>query len=378
MTGHAIRTTQAPAGSTKKRGRLADGREILYFDECDHAVHADDKRSLDSASTSSVMRRDNVLGEWVTIASHRQDRTHLPIEAECPLCPSTPDHQTEIPSADYDVVVFENRFPAFSTPSAPTDGGSPSEESSERLFEHRPGSGRCEVICFTSQHSLSFSQLPPSRVQTVLNAWIDRSVELTTLPNVEQVFCFENRGEETGVTLSHPHGQIYAYPFVTPRTQRMLENARGYQRTTSRNLFADLLEAEIECGDRIVIRGRHWTAFVPFAARWPLEVHLYPNRQMAVLSDLSADEQEEFSSIYPALLRRMEGAFGFPLPYIAAWHQAPTHVDRELPYLHLQITSIRRAPGKLKYLAGSEAAMGAFINDVLPEEAARLLREARA
>ena len=113
MTGHAIRTTQAPAGSTKKRGRLADGREILYFDECDHAVHADDKRSLDSASTSSVMRRDNVLGEWVTIASHRQDRTHLPIEAECPLCPSTPDHQTEIPSADYDVVVFENRFPAL-------------------------------------------------------------------------------------------------------------------------------------------------------------------------------------------------------------------------------------------------------------------------
>jgi UDPglucose--hexose-1-phosphate uridylyltransferase len=347
--------------------RLADGREIIYFDERDDAVRVlDDPRDLPPAETASEVRYDPLLDEWVAIASHRQTRTHLPPADECPLCPSTGGRQTEVPSPDYDVVVFENRFPSFAPgPVVPPTGG------------RGPGIGRCEVVCFTSDHSASFASLSPSRVRTVLEAWADRTVALGEVPGVEQVFCFENRGEEIGVTLAHPHGQIYGYPFVTPRTATMLDNARRHRQRTWRNLFADVLAAEVADGRRILHRGAHWTAFVPAAARWPFEVHLYPNRRVPDLPALSEDERAEFTDVYPDLLRRFDGVFDRPMPYIAAWHQAPVRADRDLAYLHLELFSIRRSPTKLKYLAGSESGMGVFVNDIPPERAAEMLREAR-
>jgi UDPglucose--hexose-1-phosphate uridylyltransferase len=158
----------------------------------------------------------------------------------------------------------------------------------------------------------------------------------------------------------------------------MMDTARAYRERTWRNLFADLLAEELRSGTRIVARAEHWTAFVPFAARWPLEVHLYPNRQVTSLPELGEAERAGFCDIYLDVLRRMASLYDSPIPYISAWHQAPVRIDRELGYLHLQVHSAQRAPGKLKYLAGSEAAMGAFINDILPEETARTLRQARA
>jgi len=193
---------------------------------------------------------------------------------------------------------------------------------------------------------------------------------------VEQVFCFENRGTEIGVTLSHPHGQIYAYPFLPQATKQMLTAARAHRGRTWRNLFAELLAAEHDSGERIVVSGEHWTAFVPYAARWPLEVHLYPHRQVPDLPSLTEVERAELAEAYLDVLRRMEAVFDDTLPYVAAWHQAPVRIDRDLAYLHLQVFSIRRAPGKLKYLAGSESAMGAFLNDISPETAAKMLRDA--
>jgi UDPglucose--hexose-1-phosphate uridylyltransferase len=353
--------------------RLADGREIIYFDEADDAVRVlHDPRTLPVTATASEIRYDAVLDEWVGMASHRQGRTHLPPTRECPLCPSTPERQTEIPSPTYDVVVFENRFPSFaqSVPDVPDTvdaGGS--------LFRRQRGVGRCEVVCFTSNHDSSFGQLSPERVRLVLEAWVDRTLELSRLPHVEQVFCFENRGREIGVTLSHPHGQIYAYPFVTPRTRRMLDTARSHRERTWRNLFADVLEEERRAGTRVVAESEYWTAFVPAAARWPVEVHLYPQRHVVDLVALSDDERDGFALIYLDVLRRLDALFGVPLPYIAAWHQAPVRSDRDLAYLHLQVFSIRRAVDKLKYLAGSESGMGAFVTDVLPEDMARRLRE---
>ena len=359
--------------------RLADGRELIYYDESDSAVRdQEDRRDLPQAATLSTVRYDVALNEWVAMASHRQDRTYLPPADECPLDPSTPDRLTEIPAPDYDVVVFENRFPTFSSTAADGETTGPGVPGLEQgLFNQWPGVGRCEVVCFTSDHDAPVSALSPKRMRTVVDAWADRTEELSRLPFIEQVFCFENRGKEIGVTLSHPHGQIYGYPFVTPRTRQMLESARTYRGRTGRNLFADILSSEVTAAERIVARTAHWTAFVPYAARWPLEVHVYPNRQVPSIVDLSDAERDEFAPLYLELLRRMEAAYGFPLPYISAWHQAPVRTDRDLSYLHLQVFSIRRAPGKLKYLAGSESGMGAFVNDVLPENAARALREAK-
>jgi UDPglucose--hexose-1-phosphate uridylyltransferase len=266
-------------------------------------------------------------------------------------------------------VVFQNRFPSFAGAKGSTAGEAPDG------MTEGPAVGRCEVVCFTSDHDSSFSALTPGRVRTVLEAWIDRTRALSALPTVAQVFCFENRGQEIGVTLSHPHGQVYGYPFVTPRTARMLAAAGRHRETTGRNLFADVLSAELAAGDRVVARSRHWTAFVPFAARWPVEVHLYPDIQVARLPALAEEARYDFADLYLEVLHRLEAVHGTDLPYISAWHQAPVRAGEDLG-LHLEVSSPRRAPGKLKFLAGSESAMGAFINDIAPEAAARALREA--
>jgi UDPglucose--hexose-1-phosphate uridylyltransferase len=370
--------------------RMADGRQLIYFDETDDAVRdAVDRRDLPPLSPASRMRYDPLTDEWITIASHRQTRTFLPPADECPLCPSTPDRLTEIPDSSYDVVVFENRFPSFSeregSASGPPDGppdrvqGVNDGEMLPGLNPVRAAQGRCEVVCFTSDHNASFGSLSPQRVHTVLEVLADRTATLATIPGVEQVFCFENRGVEIGVTLHHPHGQIYAYPFVAPRTRTMLAAARRHaQSTGGRNLFADVLAGVRANGDRVVTANEHWTAFVPAAARWPFEVLIAPHRQVADLPGLSDAEALAFGPVYLDVLRRFDGLFDAPMPYISAWHQAPVRTDRDLAYLHLQLFSVRRAPGKLKYLAGSESAMGAFVNDVVPEEAARMLRYAGA
>jgi UDPglucose--hexose-1-phosphate uridylyltransferase len=365
-------SSQAAQSVKKTESRLADGREIIYFDESADVVRSiPDIRDLPAFRPLPTARYDARLDEWVGMSDHRQDRTYLPSANQCPLCPSTAERATEIPATSYDVVVFENRFPAFAAPPAGLDPGGEGDRKRERS-----GEGRCEVVCFTANHDSSFSALTPQRVGTVIEAWSDRTSTLSALPHVEQVFCFENRGTEIGVTLSHPHGQIYAYPFLPPATKQMLTAARAHRGRTWRNLFADLLAAEQDSGERIVVSGEHWTAFVPYAARWPLEVHLYPHRQVPDLPSLTDAERAELAEAYLDVLRRMEAVFDDTLPYVAAWHQAPVRIDRDLAYLHLQVFSIRRAPGKLKYLAGSESAAGAFLNDLSPETAAKMLRDA--
>jgi UDPglucose--hexose-1-phosphate uridylyltransferase len=251
----------------------------------------------------------------------------------------------------------------------------------EPLWPTLPAFGRCEVLCFTSEHGSTFADLTASRARTVVEAWVDRTRELGGIDGVEQVFCFENRGAEIGVTLSHPHGQIYAYPWVTPRTERILALAEQHRERTGGNLLADVLAAERRSGERVVLVGRHWTAYVPAAARWPVEVHLAPHRDVPDLPALDDDERDELAQVYLDLLRRLDRFYVGPdgasvrLPYIAGWHQAPVHTGRDLARLHLQLTSVLRAPGKLKYLAGSESGMGAWVNDATPEQIAARLRE---
>jgi UDPglucose--hexose-1-phosphate uridylyltransferase len=333
----------------KTASRLADGREIRYFDESADAAprRAVDTRDLPPARSHVEVRRDPLTGDRVGIAAHRQSRTLHPPPDACPLCPSTPGRATEIPEGDYDVVVFQNRFPAVE---------------------------RAEVLVFTAEHGASFAELPAERVRTVADVWADRTAALAELPGVAHVFPFENRGAEIGVTLHHPHGQIYGYPFVPPRVERELALARRYLAERGRPVMADVLAAERGSGERVVDESRHWTAFVPAAARWPVEVHLVPHRQVPDLPALDEAERDDFAELYPRLLRRLDALYQRPLPYVAAWHQAPAHRDAELAWLRLELFSVRRAADKLKYLAGSESGMGVWINDIVPEEMAERLR----
>jgi UDPglucose--hexose-1-phosphate uridylyltransferase len=361
----------------RTQARMADGRDLFYFDEHEGANRDyPDTRDLPSVQHGSTMRFDVLTGEWVTIAAHRMDRTFMPPADECPLCPTGRGTEpSEIPAPDYDVVVFENRFPSF-TQVPPPDV--PPEVDGNSLWPQRPAVGRCEVVCFTSDHSASFADLPLSRVRTVIEAWADRTAELSAMPGVEQVFPFENRGKEIGVTLQHPHGQIYAFPFVTPRTAQLITRAGSHRQRTGRDLMSDVLDAERKSGARVILDGEQWTAFVPAAARWPMEAHLVPHRAVPDIAALDDAEREELAVMYRDLLRRLDRSFGelAELPYIAGWHQAPVHTGRDLTRLHLQLFSLRRAPGKLKYLAGVESGMAAWLNDASPEQIAQRLRDA--
>jgi UDPglucose--hexose-1-phosphate uridylyltransferase len=358
--------------------RLADDREIVYFDDTPEAParHAPDTRDLPPQESSSEIRLDPLTGEWVAMAAHRQTRTYKPPAETCPLCPSGPGRPTEIPESSYDVVVFENRFPSFSHTVHDFGGHGLSTADGIELVPRAPGLGRCEVVCFTSDHNSSFGELTVPRIRTVVDVWADRTEAMSKLPYVAQVFPFENRGEEIGVTLTHPHGQIYGYPFITPRTERMLEVASSYMDKHGRPVMGDVLAAEREAGTRVIETSEHWTAFVPTAARWPVEVHVVPHRQVPDMPALTDEERDDFASLYSRVLKHLDSLYGRPLPYIAAWHQAPVREGRDLAWLHLEVFSILRTKDKLKYLAGSESGMAVWINDVTPEAVAERLRNA--
>jgi UDPglucose--hexose-1-phosphate uridylyltransferase len=368
-------------GITKRSTTLADGRELIYFDDAETTLAPErlpDARVLDPRPATATMRQDVLTGEWISIASARQNRVFLPPADQDPLAPASASNPSEIPDV-YDVAVFENRSPSFGPSLARGDAGSESAEASDialdelraiGLERQRPSVGRCEVVCFSPEHEGSFGSLTPARARTVIEAWADRTAALSALPGVEQVFPFENRGEAIGVTLQHPHGQIYSYPYITPRTTLTL---RAVEEVGS-DLFERILDSE-RASERVVLAGEHWTAYVPFAARWPIEVHMLPHRHTPDFAGTTADERDELATLYLRLLRGIDALYDTPTPYIAAWHQAPVNRGRDAIRLSLQLTSPRRAASKLKYLAGSEAAMGAWIGDVTPEQSAAFIRE---
>jgi UDPglucose--hexose-1-phosphate uridylyltransferase len=351
----------------RRAAQLADGRDLFYFDDADTALGPErrlDERRLDPRPATATMRQDVLTGDWISIAATRQNRVFLPPAEADPLAPQAPGNPSEIPDR-YDVAVFENRSPSF----GPEYGVADVE--GVGFDRTAPSFGRCEVVCFSPETTGSLATQTESRVRTVVEAWADRTAALSAIEGVQQVFPFENRGEAIGVTLHHPHGQIYAYPYVTPRMQRTLAAAEA----VGGDLFGQVLERE-HAGERVVLAGEHWTAFVPFAARWPLEVHLLPHRHVPDLAATNGSERDELAALYRRLLRGIDALYDTPTPYIAGWHQAPVRAGRDRIRLHLELTSPRRAADRLKYLAGSEAAMGAWIGDVVPEEQARLIRKA--
>ncbi|HEX6548104.1 MAG TPA: galactose-1-phosphate uridylyltransferase [Candidatus Dormibacteraeota bacterium] len=300
----------------------------------------------------SELRWHPLLRQWVTVAPWRQDRTYHPPADLCPLCPTRPGGlQTEIPEPDYHIAVFENRFPSYTG-----------------------DQGRCEVVCYTSDHDSSLGAQPVEHIRDLVEVWQDRFAELSRIPGVRYVYIFENRGEAIGVTLSHPHGQIYAYPFVPPRIETELASFRAHRRKTGRCLYCDVLAAET--GERTVAESGAWLAFVPAFARFPYEVHLAPRRHLSALTDLDDAEAWDFARTLKALLERYDRLFGFPLPYVMAMHARPGGRGHRGFHFHIEFYPPNRTADKLKYLAGSELGAGAFILDAGAEETAQRLRDA--
>ncbi len=320
------------------------------------------------------LRWDPTLEEWVAYATHRQDRTFLPPAEYCPLCPTKPGgFPTEVPRESYDIVIFENKFPSF-VPDAPEP-----EEPGSALTPRAPGRGVAEVVLYSDDHDATLAGLSERRIRNLIEVWADRYEELGSLDYVDYVFIFENKGEAIGVTLHHPHGQIYAYPFIPSRPRKELEAAAEYRsQNENRCLHCDLLVGEHEDGRRVLAKGEHFTAFVPFYAHFPYEAHVYARRCAPSIADLAGEERWDLALVLKRLLVGYDRLFGFSLPYMMVMHQAPTDGgDHEgVAHFHIEFYPPNRTADKLKYLAGSETGAGAYIVDTLPEVTARTLREA--
>ena len=320
----------------------------------------------------SELRWNPVLAEWVITATHRQDRTFLPPRDYCPLCPTRPGGTpTEIDREDFEIAVFENKFPSLRpVPGEPSVAGSD-------LHPVRPAVGACEVVVYTPRHDATLADASVEHLEHLIAVWASRTLELGASADVDCVFVFENKGEAIGVTLHHPHGQIYAYPYVPPIIDREAAAGRRHAREQGSCLWCRSQAEELADGRRIVVEHATWVAGVPFAAHWPFELHLVPRRHVGWLHELDRVERRGLAEVLRSVLRGYDALFGFSLPYIMAIHQRPTDgADREDYHLHIEFYPPNRTESKLKYLAGSETGAGAFINDTLPEETAPRLRSA--
>ena len=361
------------AGIVRTSRTMNDGRTIRYYDTAGQFRTAKDSRPSEEQPGIGELRLDPLVNEWVAMAAHRQGRIFLPPKELCPLCPTTGELLTEVPESDFEVVVFDNRSPSL----RPPDGDFALPDLVGADTDEGVAAGKCEVICFTADHGGAFKSLSAQRVRTLLEAWIDRTRELSELPYIAHIAPFENRGEEIGVTLAHPHGQIYAYSYLPPRVAKMLEVARAHHAKTGRVLFDDVVARELRDEVRVITRNEHWLAYTPYASSYPFEIHIAPLQPVADLTELTPAARDSFPAIAIEIMQRLDGVFGVDMAYIAAWHQAPVRTARDILRLHWQITSVRRAPGKLKYLAGSESAMGAFIMDMKPEQSAQQLKDVK-
>ena len=281
----------------------------------------------------------------------------------CPFCPGSgrvPDH--------YDCYIYPNAFPAFSIP--PPEPAIQGDD----FYRVARSYGKCDVVLYHPDHNTSLPQLPVDHIVKLVQIWRKRFLELKATPGIRYVLIFENKGAVIGVTMPHPQGQIYSFPFVPPRLQREMEAARAHQRAKRRCLFCDILRKERRDGRRIVAENETFTAFIPFYARWPYEIHIFARRHLGALDQFRASEERGLAEILKWVTLKYDNLYRFSFPYMMLLHQAPT--KGRFPYFHFHIEFYppHRSKEKLKFLAGVETGAGTFLNDSLAEEKAAELR----
>jgi len=348
-----------------------DGRQLMLYSRKPLAGNPTAPSPFSQPLNANPHLRWHPLrGEWVTYADYRQGRTFLPPPEYNPLAPtSDPTYPTELPQGNWEVAVFDNGFPslAFEADKPP-----------DLFVPTAPARGKCEVVVFTQDARSSLGALPLDHIELVLCVWADRTERLASLPGIEYVLPFENRGAEVGATLHHPHGQIYAYPVVPPVPARMHQTALQYYESHRSGVLQDLVQRELDAGDRIIYRGAQVAAFVPVCARYPYEVWIAPIAPKETFAHLNELERSDLARALKTVLLKFDGLWQRPFPYLMAWYQAPTDgTSHPESHLHAEFYPPYRTADKLKYLAGTELAAGFFAMDALPEEKARELQHVK-
>jgi UDPglucose--hexose-1-phosphate uridylyltransferase len=314
------------------------------------------------------LRRNPLRDEWVTYAAYRQDRTFLPPPEYNPLAVTMdPSNPTELPPGNWDIAVFDNRFPSLSLSA---------RDVPQLVVDTAPGVGKCEVIVFTQDRQSALGRLSLPHIELLLRVWAERTRELGSLSEIQYVLPFENRGAEVGVTLHHPHGQLYAYPQVPPVPARMQRVARDYFDAHGRGVLQDYIQQELAAAQRVLYPGEHAVAFVPACARYPYEAWVAPIEPVATFADLSDAQRADLARALKTVLLKYDALWQRSFPYLMAWYQAPTDgATHPESHLHAEFYPPYRTRDRLKYLAGTELAAGWFAMDALPEDKARELQQ---
>jgi len=313
------------------------------------------------------LRYNPLTDEWIIVSAETQRRPVQPSQQSCPICVGG----IEFPE-EYDLVAFENRFPALKRQP-------PQIHEEDGFFQKARSFGVCEVVVYTKDHNTALPGMPLKQVEKLVEMWIDRTIELSKHDFVKYVFIFENRGKEVGASLSHPHGQIYAFPFVPKRVQAKIEAMGKWYQEKKECLICQVVGNETKDRKRIVYETSSFVALVPFYARFPFEVHVYPKRHVTTVFELSSRERSEFAKVLKVVTAKYDGLFDQEFPYMMMFFQKPFNCNlrSDLFHFHVEFNPPKRDKDKIKWMASVETGTWTFINPVLPEESARMLREVK-
>ncbi len=306
--------------------------------------------------------------QWVAVATDRQGRPQLPADW-CPFCPKW----GKVPEG-YDVYLYPNDFPAFSLAHEPYESFDPAGD----LYQTTAPAGSCDVVLYSPEHNRLPSELTAENWRKVVGLWTRRTAELAAIPAIQYIYVFENTGIAIGVTMPHPHGQIYAFPFVPPLAARELESAAEHYSAKHECLYCAVLDRELADGRRVFAENQSFVAFVPFFARFPAEGQIYARRHFQNLADLTEVEANDLAALIRTVRRKYDALFGAPMPLMMLVRQAPAKGSHPYFHFHIEFLPIQRSATKLKYLAGVETGAGTFLNDTEAEERAEALRKAES
>ncbi len=314
------------------------------------------------------LRYHPFIDDWVMIASNRQNRPQMPKDY-CPFCPGSgkvPDHFT--------VYDYPNDFPALSQdPPVPDDVATD-------FFKTRESYGKCEVILYSPNHTATLPDLSDAHMRELVDLWTERFEALSADKKIKYVFVFENRGELVGVTMPHPHGQIYGYSVVPKKIQLECENAKKHLRKTGNCLFCDFTHEEQRVGERIIFENEHFVVVLPFFCEYPYGVYVMAKRHVGNISEMTDAEKDALGVTVKQVAGMYDSLFDFRFPYMMCMHNAPVNGEDCSDYYHFHIEFYppMRSATKQKFNASSETGAWAHCNPTAPEEKAAELREAYA
>lgn len=317
----------------------------------------------------SELRWNPLLKTWTMVASNRQGRPNMPKDW-CPFCPGS----GKVPD-NYDVYKYDNDFPALRLdPDEPDVKGS-------KLYKVAKNYGKCEVILYSPEHNKTLPELSTDHIYKLVNLWTERFAELSKDEKVKYIFEFENRGAEVGNTMPHPHGQLYAYPFIPLKVKTELDSCKEYYNENKKCMICEMNNEESNPGYRVICENNSFTAYIPFFTDYPYGVFIVSKNHNGNFTEFDEAEKKDLAKILKSVTGAFDTLFNKKFPYMMCIHQTPINSVEykdagKYYHFHIEFYPPLRSENKIKYYASSEMGAWAACNPLTVEETAKTLRDA--